>query len=98
MRPRTGSGRRAAGWTAALCLVLLTGACAQRAGGATGATGAPTSPSPPPPAAPDALGLRMQRVGGFLPIGVTEASLPEVSIYGDGRAITAGPVAAFTSV
>jgi hypothetical protein len=91
MRPRTGSGRRAAGWAAAVCLVLLASACAQRAGGATGA---PNSPSPAPPADPDALVLRIQRVGGFLPIGVTEASLPVVSIYADGRVITEGPVPA----
>jgi hypothetical protein len=74
--------------------VLLASACAQPAGGATGATDAPTSPSAAPPADPDALVLRIQRVGGFLPIGVTEASLPVLSIYADGRVVTEGPVAA----
>jgi hypothetical protein len=89
MRSRNGSGRRGAGWTAALCLVLLTGACAQRAGGAPGA---PTSPSAALPADPESLVLRIQRIGGFLPVGVTEASLPVVSVYADGRVITEGPV------
>jgi hypothetical protein len=36
--------------------------------------------------------LRIERVGGFLPIGITEASVPVVSIYADGRVITEGPV------
>jgi hypothetical protein len=91
MRSRNGSGRTAAGWAAAACLLLLVSACAQRAGGATGA---PTSPSADPPTRSDALVLRIQRIGGFLPVGMTEAALPVVSVYADGRVITEGPVAA----
>jgi len=88
VRAGTGSGRRVAGWAAVAGLLLLVSACAARAAGV----------DPPPTAAPptdaDRLVLRIERVGGFLPIGVTEASLPVVSVYGDGRVITEGPVPA----
>jgi hypothetical protein len=71
-----------------VCLLLLAAGCAQRAGGAT------PSPFAALPSASDRLVLQIQRVGGFLPVGVTEASLPVVSVYADGRVITEGPVPA----
>jgi hypothetical protein len=82
------SGRRTAAWSAAAGLLLLVSACATSAGGAT------PSPSATPPADPDRLALRIERVGGFLPVGVPEASLPMISVYGDGRVFSGGPVAA----
>jgi hypothetical protein len=84
----TGRGTRRGTWAVAACVLLLATACAQPAGGATG------SPTTAPPADPDQLVLRIQRVGGFLPVGVTEASVPVVSVYADGRVITEGPVPA----
>lgn len=86
MRAGTGPGRRAAAWTAVAGLLLLVSACAARAGGA-GAS--PTTPTPPPS---DQLVLQVRYVGGFLPVGVSYANPPIVSVYADGRVITEGPV------
>lgn len=86
MRAGAGSGLRAAGWAAVAGLLLLVSACAARAGG--------TTPTPTTPAASDRLVLQLRYVGGFLPIGVTDAFPPVVSVYADGRVITQGPVPA----
>lgn len=87
MRAGTGSGRRAAGWAAVACLLLLVGACAARTGG--GGAGTPATPAPS-----DRLVLQVRFVGGFLPVGVGSANPPIVSVYADGRVITQGPVPA----
>lgn len=86
VRAGAGPGRRAVGWVAVAGLLLLVSACAARAGGAT--------PSPAVPAASDQLVLHMRYVGGFLPVGVSYAAVPLVSVYADGRVITQGPVPA----
>jgi hypothetical protein len=40
---------------------------------------------------PDEVVLRVEYVGGFVPIQVLATQLPIVSVYGDGRVITEGP-------
>jgi len=42
----------------------------------------------------DALVLRIATVGGFLPAGAAFSALPSLSVYGDGRVIVPGAVAA----
>jgi hypothetical protein len=42
--------------------------------------------------AADDLVLRVRTYGGMVPVAVAVAELPEVSVYGDGRVITTGPV------
>lgn len=79
-------------WAVAACVLLVATACAERAGDATGSPSG--EPSAAPPTRPDQLVLRIERVGGFLPVGVAEASVPVLSIYGDGRVIVEGPVPA----
>jgi hypothetical protein len=79
------AGRRTAGWAAIACVLLLAAGCAQRAVGATGPT---DSPAPPPPGG---LVLQVRLVGGFLPVGLLHGSVPLVSVYSDGRLISAGP-------
>jgi hypothetical protein len=92
VRAGAGSGRRAAGRVAVAALLLLLSACAAHAGGATGASGATASPTTP--VASDQLVLQVRYVGGFLPVGVTYANPPIVSVYADGRVITEGAVPA----
>jgi hypothetical protein len=89
VRAGTGSGRRAAAQAAVAGLLLLLSACAARAGGATTPTGASTDP-----VGSDQLVLQVRYLGGFLPVGVSYATPPVVSIYADGRVITQGPVPA----
>ena len=87
MRAGTGSGRRAAAWAAVAGLLLLASACAARAGGNT------TTPTTPATVS-DRLVLQVRYLGGFLPVGVSYATPPAVSVYADGRVITQGPVPA----
>ena len=81
---------------AALATVLLLGACGPQ-------PSAGSSPAAAPPASPSATGesrgtdtvaIRVEKTGGFVPPQVLPARLPIVSIYGDGRVITEGPVPA----
>jgi hypothetical protein len=44
------------------------------------------------PTEPDELILRVEYVGGFVPVAYTISSLPLFSLYGDGRAIFTGPM------
>jgi hypothetical protein len=78
---------------AAVPLFLLT-ACAQTAGNSAAA--APSSSGSAAAGAPgaDELVLRAERTGGFVPAESVVGALPMVSIYGDGRVITEGPVPA----
>jgi hypothetical protein len=86
VRAGTGSGRRAAAWAAVAGLLLLLSACAAPAGG--------TTPSPTTPPLSDRLVLQIRSLGGFLPVGVSYAAPPVVSVYADGRVITVGPTPA----
>jgi hypothetical protein len=73
----------------ALLPVLLLAACAQPASpGATGQGGARTNYRP------DEVVLRIEHLGGFVPAQTLAARLPVVTVYGDGRVITEGPVIA----
>jgi hypothetical protein len=74
----------------ALLLVLGLAACAEPG------TGAVPDPSPAAqvPADPDALVLRVEFTGGFVTPETTAGRLPVASVYGDGRVIVEGPVAA----
>jgi hypothetical protein len=76
------------GWLAVVAapLALLTG-CASPGGG--------TTPSPTPGTFDaDEVVLRLESIGGLVPPDVLVGRLPTVSVYGDGRLITEGPVAA----
>jgi hypothetical protein len=81
---------------AAAVPLLLLSACAQTTGNP--AAGAPGSGSPESSAAgnprADELVLRAESTGGFVPVERVVGALPMVSVYGDGRVITEGPVPA----
>jgi hypothetical protein len=67
---------------------LLLAACAQAVPDSPGSSdqgGARTN------YAPDEVVLRVEHVGGFVPVQVLATRLPIVSVYGDGRVITEGP-------
>jgi hypothetical protein len=77
---------------AAVPLLLIT-ACAQSAGNsAEGAPSGTTESGVASPQGPDELVLRTESVGGFLPVESVVGHMPSVSVYGDGRVITDGPV------
>ena len=81
---------------AAVPLILL-GACARHTAGAGYASGAPSGdPESAPAASPgaDELVLRTESYGGFVPADQNVGRLPTVSVYGDGRLISEGPVPA----
>jgi hypothetical protein len=42
--------------------------------------------------APDDLVLRVRTYGGMVPASIAVSELPELSVYGDGRVITTGPI------
>ena len=78
---------------AALGVLLLVSACAQRGGGGA----APGTSEPAPVALPDdagALVLQVEHTGGFLTPDALAGRLPMVSVYADGRVISEGPVIA----
>lgn len=79
------AGRRTAGWAAIACALLLASGCAQHAVGAAGPTSTPATPPP------GGLVLQVRLVGGLLPAGLVYGSVPAVSVYADGRVISAGP-------
>jgi hypothetical protein len=79
---------------AALAALLLLTGCAQR--GTAGPAPAPSA-TPPSVELPDddaALVLRVEYVGGFLPLGAMLNRVPGYSLYADGQLITDGPVPA----
>ena len=88
--------------TAAAIPVLLLGACAQPgAAGGPGASGPASSGAAGPvtesaslPASGDAVVLRVEQRGGFVPPQWLASRLPSVSVYADGRVISDGPVPA----
>jgi len=75
---------RAAG---AASLVLLIAACARADGAGRADRDSATDGS----YQPDALVLRVQHTGGFVPAAMLATRLPVVSVYGDGRVISEGP-------
>lgn len=54
---------------------------------------APGGTNPPTPADPDAVVLRVEVTGGFVPYGYLLTELPVFTLYADGRVITQGPIA-----
>src|SRR3954452_19107277 len=80
---------RVARSAAALVLLLVLGACAQ--GSRDDGGGGPAGSYP---YAPDDLVLQISWTGGFVTPQMLTGRLPLVSVYGDGRVITEGPVPA----
>jgi hypothetical protein len=79
----------------ALSLGLLTGACANASTGndpGDGGTGSGGSGStgPASPSGSDQLVLRIDQVGGFVPIQYNLSRLPMVSLYSDGLVVMPG--------
>jgi hypothetical protein len=75
-----------------LSLGLLAGACANASSGDDSGDGG-TGPEPTGPTAPsgsDQLVLRIDQVGGFVPIQYHLTNLPLFSLYGDGLVLTPG--------
>ena len=70
---------------AVLACTLTVAGCAQRAGDLPADDVVPAGDA-------DALVLRVERVGGFLPAGADLAQLPLYSLYVDGRLVAEGPV------
>ena len=68
----------------AATLVLLVAGCAAES----------TGGSPPGAAVlrPDELVLRIDVSGGLVPVAMTVTEVPTLSIYGDGRVVTNGPM------
>jgi hypothetical protein len=77
---------------AAVPLVVLLGACAQQTA-AGSPTGTPESAAAKSPAAND-LVLRTETSGGFVAPDMVLGRFPQISVYGDGRVISEGPVPA----
>ena len=69
-------------------LLLASAACGQQAG----ADGAGDSGTPEKSYSADTVVFRMDHVGGFTTPAMLATRLPAVSVYGDGRVITQGPV------
>ncbi|WP_092377511.1 hypothetical protein [Micromonospora phaseoli] len=80
---------RRGGRLAVVPLLLLTSAaCGQQADD----TGSGGSDSPERSYSADAVVFRMDYVGGFVTPAMLATRLPAISVYGDGRVITEGPV------
>ena len=79
---------------AAAVPLLLLGACAQPVGAGASADSSSGTPESAVASAPggDALVLRSESFGGFVPPDQVVGRLPQISVYGDGRVITEGPV------
>ena len=99
LAPPLRSRRRGVAVLGAAALLLLA-ACAPRDGSAGGgpagpAAGTPATADPSAPAAaPDAVVLQVALIGGYTSVEELHGRLPEVTVYGDGRVFTQGPVAA----
>jgi hypothetical protein len=77
---------------ASLALLTVVSGCAQPG---PGGGGPGPSPAPGPRTyGPDEVVLRVEYVGGFVPYESLVTRLPIISVYGDGRVITEGPVIA----
>lgn len=75
---------------AAAVLAVLTG-CAELDGPRSAGSPGPTDDSTDDPGHPDLPLLQVQVRGGFLPMGWEFATVPEPTVYADGRAVTHGP-------
>jgi hypothetical protein len=73
----------------AVALLLLATAC----GGQVGNVESPPA-GPGPALDADTVAIRVDHIGGFVPAVMISSRLPLVSVYGDGRVITEGPVPA----
>ncbi len=69
--------------------ILTLAACAQP--GTQGPGGSPSGPDVTN-YAPDEVVLRVEYVDGFVPVQHIVTSLPLITVYGDGRVITEGPM------
>src|SRR5262245_24547752 len=67
--------------------LVLTSGSAQAAGSSPGVG----DTAGPKPVHRDAVVLRVEEIGGLLPLVTYYSRLPTVSIYSDGRVITEGP-------
>lgn len=76
-----------------LSLLVLTTACAQAASPGSGGTESP-GPMVPTAFTDDDVVLRVEYVGGFMLPEALVTRVPTVTVYGDGRVITDGPVIA----
>jgi hypothetical protein len=85
------SARRRSRSGATVALLLLLSACGGRQ---DDATAAPSSSTVPGSLDADTVAVRVDQTGGFVPTTVMTGRLPLVSVYGDGRVITEGPVPA----
>ncbi|HEX2073831.1 MAG TPA: hypothetical protein VHF92_08610 [Geodermatophilus sp.] len=90
----TVTGIRALRPATALALLLALTACADRSAADGGTPGGTPSPTVALPADPSALVLQVSLTGGFVTPEMLAARLPVVSVYGDGRVISEGPVPA----
>lgn len=81
--------------TAAAVPLLLLGACA-RPGAAeqAGSPGSAPVTESTTAAGPDAIALRVEYRGGFVPAESIPGRIPRFSVYADGRAFSEGPVPA----
>lgn len=83
---------------AAVPLIVLLGACARQtaAGTPTGSAGSAGSPESATAKAPRAndLVIRTETYGGFVAPDMVLGRFPQISVYGDGRVISQGPVPA----
>lgn len=83
---------------AAVPLIVLLGACAQPTASGTpaGSAGSGGSPESAPAKSPGAndLVIRTESYGGFVSPNLVLGRFPQISVYGDGRVISQGPVPA----
>lgn len=78
---------------AALAATLLLAGCGQGTPPAATTATAPSPTSNDRASTPEAPVLRVEDVGGFTTASASLARVPAVSVYADGRVITAAPVA-----
>ena len=81
---------------AAAVPLFLLGACARPVGAGGVADPSSGTPESAPASAPggNALVLRVETFGGFAPADRVVGRIPQISVYGDGRVITEGPLPA----
>lgn len=84
MTPGTPLPRRSS--TAIAALLFLLAACGGRTDSAA------PGPADTGPGDPDTVALRVDHTGGYVPATYIASRLPLVSVYGDGRVISQGPV------
>lgn len=75
-------------------MALTLGACASLSGGgeASGPGAGPDpTPDPGPAASEQELLLQVAHVGGFVPMGWDFSTVPQITVYPDGLAVTHGP-------